>query len=231
MTFRMIGRKYGKLTVIAPDGFILRGKNKVYKWRCKCDCGREVSVAKDLLGRDGERTSCGCDNVEYIGGERFGKLTARSWYQDVHGLINWKCDCDCGNEVDAQQHKIVRGVVRSCGCDPNEISLDEKCNLVYVVEANNRIKIGASRSFWKRLATLQTWCPVRLRVVRLFKGAWLDEEAALHQALIQFRAKGEWFVSTPDMLEAIESAPDADTLIKLLNEKYAVKTPSYRPSS
>jgi hypothetical protein len=213
------GTRFGKLTAISIESKEEYPSGAVYRWLCRCDCGNERAFLWGSLS-SGERTSCGCDNVEDIEGKKFGTLTAIAWNQDYYGLINWACKCDCGNEVDVQQHKLVRGVVRSCGCDPNEIPLDEKCKLVYIVEAHNRIKIGVSHSFWKRLATLQTWCPVRLRVVRLFKGAWLDEEAALHQALNRFAVKGEWFDTTPEMMDIISGASDANTLAKLLRDKY-----------
>ena len=50
----IVGRRYGRLTVISSLGKI----NGRYYYRCKCDCGNIVDVRKDYLGR--KINSCGC---------------------------------------------------------------------------------------------------------------------------------------------------------------------------
>jgi hypothetical protein len=55
----LIGNKFGRLTVI--DRAITH--NRQYKWICKCDCGKEVSVFSGSLTR-GLTTSCGCYQKE-----------------------------------------------------------------------------------------------------------------------------------------------------------------------
>lgn len=45
-----IGSEFGALTVVAQDGGA---------WRCRCECGREVSLPGNVL-RVGQRRSCGC---------------------------------------------------------------------------------------------------------------------------------------------------------------------------
>lgn len=52
----LIGQKFGKLTVIAYDYTNQRGKSY---WKCRCDCGNEVSISRDSLVR-GMTKSCGC---------------------------------------------------------------------------------------------------------------------------------------------------------------------------
>ena len=54
---QMIGRRFGKLTVIGAD---LDNHTTLQKVICRCDCGREKSVAtRDL--KNGHVKSCGCD--------------------------------------------------------------------------------------------------------------------------------------------------------------------------
>ena len=56
---QMIGKRFGKLTVIAED---TENFTTLQKAVCRCDCGREKSVAtRDL--KNGKVTSCGCDRV------------------------------------------------------------------------------------------------------------------------------------------------------------------------
>ena len=50
----IVGRRYGRLTVISSLGKI----NGRYYYRCKCDCGNIVDIRKDYLGR--KVNSCGC---------------------------------------------------------------------------------------------------------------------------------------------------------------------------
>lgn len=54
------GQKFGYLTVVERDVEHRRpnGKTRTY-WRCKCDCGNDVTVAADALRR-GDQVSCGC---------------------------------------------------------------------------------------------------------------------------------------------------------------------------
>lgn len=51
----MIGKKYGRLTVIEFDGI----KNHKSYWKCMCDCGLTVIASGNNL-RSGNTSSCGC---------------------------------------------------------------------------------------------------------------------------------------------------------------------------
>lgn len=52
----LTGNKYGRLTVLGKEQG--RDKNGRIRWRCKCDCGKEVSIATYSL--NGGVQSCGC---------------------------------------------------------------------------------------------------------------------------------------------------------------------------
>ena len=51
----MVGRRFGRLTVIEEAG----RKRKEVTWKCKCDCGAETVVTGYYL-RSGHTQSCGC---------------------------------------------------------------------------------------------------------------------------------------------------------------------------
>ncbi|WP_392355831.1 hypothetical protein PSR14_31170 (plasmid) [Bacillus sp. A01H] len=58
----LTGKKFGRLIVIGSNG-----TDKYYKlfWKCKCDCGKNVSVRGDRL-KSGNTKSCGCLNAELV---------------------------------------------------------------------------------------------------------------------------------------------------------------------
>ena len=70
-TIDLIGKKFGKLTVIG-----LAKRDTKLRWNCVCECGNQIIVSSnELLNR--HRTTCGeCYNNIYIG-ERFDKLVVK----------------------------------------------------------------------------------------------------------------------------------------------------------
>jgi hypothetical protein len=52
----MVGRKFGKLTVI---GFVQQRYGRTTMWRCACECGERRVVARAAL-TTGKTVSCGC---------------------------------------------------------------------------------------------------------------------------------------------------------------------------
>jgi hypothetical protein len=59
------GQRFKHLTVLELD---YNDKGKIY-WKCKCDCGKIVSVLSGRL-RNGSKVSCGCMNKNCITGDR-----------------------------------------------------------------------------------------------------------------------------------------------------------------
>ncbi len=55
----LTGQVFGKLTVVARDGWANGGGVRRPLWRCQCECGGEITTrAGSLLGRG--TVSCGC---------------------------------------------------------------------------------------------------------------------------------------------------------------------------
>ena len=120
----LIGRTYGKLTVINRD----ENKHGKTYWKCKCECGNIVTVNSYCL-KSGQTKSCGCINKELMSekflddltGQRFGRLTvierAESRKQPKGGRsTRWLCQCDCGNVVLVNASTLKNGESKSCGC-------------------------------------------------------------------------------------------------------------------
>lgn len=59
----LVGKKYGKLTVVKEAEAIQYSYCKVRRWECLCDCGNITIVRQSDL-RGGRTLSCGCYNYE-----------------------------------------------------------------------------------------------------------------------------------------------------------------------
>lgn len=126
LTSDLIGRRFGRLVVIGRDE--TKPKSQGVYWKCKCDCGNEVSIISHSL-KEGTTTCCGCYKSEIISerfslnliGKKFGKLTVISRdgsFIGRHGAkySQWLCKCECGSTKTIRGHDLVRGSVTSCGC-------------------------------------------------------------------------------------------------------------------
>ena len=79
----MIGRVFGRLTVVAPAEADGRGRTK---WLCSCSCGTTKVVSRGHLS-DGNTRSCGC-----LARETTSRVSSRH-RQAIHGQRSpeWRC--------------------------------------------------------------------------------------------------------------------------------------------
>ena len=136
----LIGKKFGKLTVldIAPKDPTLA--SRCIRYKCKCDCGKEIIVNSGSL-RSGHTKSCGCSrrgNFINLTGQTFGLLTViKPTDLRRENRVGWLCKCKCGKEMIAFSSDLLRGDVKSCGClkrSYGEIKIEEllkKMNIEY----------------------------------------------------------------------------------------------------
>ncbi len=125
----LIGRTYGKLTVISRD----ENKHGKTYWKCKCECGNIVTVNSYCL-KSGQTKSCGCINKELMSkkflknliGQRFGRLVVIERADDYiipsnkKHTTRWLCQCDCGNTTYVTGSNLKNGKIISCGCYKKE---------------------------------------------------------------------------------------------------------------
>lgn len=137
-TTDLIGKKFGKLTVLKFDRIEHkrddkgRNRDKGY-WLCKCDCGNEIIVARNLLIAN-KRKSCGCIKKELaqeqakkklidLTGRRINQLVViglerkeRKKCSNGKSKTNyyWKCKCDCGREVIVNGKYLREGKIKDC---------------------------------------------------------------------------------------------------------------------
>lgn len=107
------GQEFNNIKVIeqAPK------KNNKIMWKCQCHCGNFFIVDGYSL-RSGHTKSCGCLKGNKINeiGNKYGKLTViENMKSDKQGNSQWKCKCDCGNEI-VVLGKSLRSGTSSCGC-------------------------------------------------------------------------------------------------------------------
>lgn len=78
----MIGKRFGRLVVVAEAGSTKRGHKL---WECRCDCGKCCVVAGSPL-RQGITKSCGCLNSELSRERNFkhGKINTRLYRVWAH---------------------------------------------------------------------------------------------------------------------------------------------------
>ncbi len=119
----LTGQKFGKLTAIELLG---TDKHGVALWKCQCECGNEKLV-KSVNLRNGATISCGCIRTNDLTGKRFGRLTVIKrcpveYTKSGNRVFKWKCQCDCGNIINAVHSNLVKGVTGSCGCLQKELA-------------------------------------------------------------------------------------------------------------
>lgn len=127
----LTGERFGRLTVMEldPTPYLSPSGKPTRRWRCRCDCGNEVTVLTNALtGRNGTR-SCGCTRsgstraalAQDLTGQRFGRLTVLRATDlpepEPNGnRLGWVCRCDCGKEIVSTGKLLHSGRVLSCGC-------------------------------------------------------------------------------------------------------------------
>lgn len=126
----LIGRVFGKLTVVSKKEKTNSKDANIYL--CKCDCGEMREVEATLL-LNNQVDNCGCSmkyHTKDIRGERFGRLVA---LKRVDSKVSdngrrrsvWLCKCDCGASKEVDLDSLLRGSTKSCGCLKNEMVGDK----------------------------------------------------------------------------------------------------------
>ena len=142
----LTGQRFNRLIVIERD-VEKKDKSRQAWWKCKCDCGNELSVRGQSL-RSGNTQSCGCygfekrvegikksekvlqhckkmteNNKVNMLNYKIGKLTViGSTDITKNGSCVWKCKCDCGNEISVKGSHLKNGSTISCGCYQKELA-------------------------------------------------------------------------------------------------------------
>jgi hypothetical protein len=60
-----------------------------------------------------------------ITGQRFGRLVVLGIANRKAGVIQWRCRCNCGNEITTKRQLLRRKEVQSCGCLKKELRIEK----------------------------------------------------------------------------------------------------------
>jgi hypothetical protein len=83
---QLIGKRFGRLLVVAPAGTPLIGIQRMTAYFCRCDCGRELIVLTcNLRAKKQPTHSCGCSRKKH-------GMSRSAEYQTWKGMLQ-----RCGN--------------------------------------------------------------------------------------------------------------------------------------
>lgn len=195
----MIGRRFGKLTVIeqGPTYYTPKRQSQL-QWRCQCDCGGETVVRGGQL-RLGRVKSCGCLHIEALlarsvthGQSRGGKRTkAYSAWKNMHtrcynpNHVDWHSYGGRGIAV-APQWRSYEQFYADMGDPPEGCSLDRIDFNGDYCAANCRWATFAEQS---RNTRQNVWVTYKGRRMVLADAA---HEAGLSPALVYSRKHQGW---------------------------------------
>lgn len=144
MQDEMIGKIFGKWTVLEKTEH--RNSDRCIMYLCKCECGTIKEVSGVNLRR-GKSKSCGCYKKASIDltGLTFDKLTVLERTNNKNNKdINWLCQCECGNTCTRTTYQLRnKAHFHSCGCYTKEQAktinqgynlIDKKFNFLTVKE-------------------------------------------------------------------------------------------------
>lgn len=102
---KLVGKKFGRLTVVAEAGRELRQNSgrlsPQVQWRCLCDCGNELICITGRL-TNGNTKSCGCLKNELIGNR--SRTHGRCRSPEYNSWCAMKDRCNNQNNQDYEQY-------------------------------------------------------------------------------------------------------------------------------
>ncbi len=197
------GRRFGHLIVTDYAGL----EGGMHRWLCRCDCGREISVAQTLL-RSGQVQSCGCVGdvlPEDITGRVFGQLTALGPAERKNGADYWRCRCTCGRETVVRYAYLITGHTKSCGCLQKEVF---RQNLQLV----DGTSVAILKSGKKRTIASNT---------SGYTGVYLNRRTGKWAAQITFKGKTYYLGSFADKQDAIRARMRGEEMHDDFLERYS----------
>ena len=121
----LIGKKYGKLTILEAWR---NSKCKIIV-KAQCECGIIKEYNFDHL-QNGQTTSCGCArnkiDLDDLIGKKYGRLTILKSYRKLDNqnkhVIYVEAECECGTIKEYRYDHLKDNVIQSCGCYHKELT-------------------------------------------------------------------------------------------------------------
>lgn len=172
----LIGKRFGKLTVVAQLPSTARGQRR---WLCKCDCGGEHIATSGNLN-SGHSTNCGCKKSPDLTGKVFGRLTVvgRSDKRNPRGARTtpmWECRCECGNITYKATDTLT---------NPDE-SMCKDCQGIYAAEIARRSAGFVGGTQISRITNMKPTSANSTGV----RGVQFDKRSGRYRARLKFQGK------------------------------------------
>ena len=137
MLINMIGKKFGRLTVIRRN--YPNSKHGQPMYLCKCKCGRKIIIYGTSL-RSGNSKSCGCLKKEFAGEQvklSLGLANIRL------SISNYKRRAKRrGYEYNLTENQFINLTQKDCyycGAKPSNINKKKNCNGDYIYNGLDRV--------------------------------------------------------------------------------------------
>jgi hypothetical protein len=120
----IIGKKFGKLTVLNFDGYKREPSGHRRMWvSASCECGNITKIDLTKLKMGYPKSCKKCCHAHSHGvkpGDRFNKLVVLGYERLQHSKQSYiKLLCDCGNTVHKRIGQLKKNITNSCGCSHN----------------------------------------------------------------------------------------------------------------
>lgn len=104
-----------------------------------------------------------------------------------------------------------------------DVEKSYKIDYVYFIrreDDSGPVKIGTTNDPYKRLLTVQTGNPYKLKIIKIIKGG-KNLEKTLHNKFGKFRMEGEWFKPNPILFKFINSLEEinVEVTVSFTNKK------------
>lgn len=121
------GQQFGQLKALWKVGNKREGHSSRPIYAFRCECGN-VKFSTSYMARSNQLMSCGkCGHqkgeqeIRYkdkfnLLNTRVGRLTIIENLPSKNNSRQWKCLCDCGNEIIANTTTLNNNKIKSCGC-------------------------------------------------------------------------------------------------------------------
>lgn len=152
---------------------------------------------------------------EDLTGRRFGRLIVikDTGKRDKNYYKIWLCQCDCGNTIEANTHRLKIGHTTSCGCALKE-SRQKNAAKATKVHIEHSIKDGTN------LEAIARTRPNRQSISGVRGVSW-DKSRHKWRAQLKFRGKNYSLGRFDDLADAIDARKKAEEkYFKPVLEKY-----------
>lgn len=124
----IIGKTFGKLTIIKMIKDNEKKQNQVFE--CLCECGNVVNRTRGAIynNKDNPNFSCGClfkKHYKDLTGCQFGDYYVEGFSHIEDNSVFWRCRCICGKPELLSTTQLHNRRILNCGCKNKNKYIDK----------------------------------------------------------------------------------------------------------